>query len=320
MTRYFLSTLPLMMEKILSMPDALASLPIFEMLPAVKRSLAEGSNLVLAAEPGSGKTTGVPVALLDEPWLAGKTILMLEPRRLAASMAAARLAWMLDEPVGRTVGYTIRFERRVSPATRIEVVTEGILTRRLQRDPALEGVGLVLFDEFHERSIHADLGLALCLDIQHGLREELRIMVMSATLEVERVAELMGNAGVVIGKGRSFPVHIFYQPPAGRYAAREQSGTGFSSTTLVRRTAALVRKAFAEQQGDILVFLPGSGEIRASEALLHAAPELEQANILPLFGSLPKSVQEAAIRPGADGRRKIVLATPIAETSLTIEG
>ncbi len=181
-------------------------------------------------------------------------------------------------------------------------------------------MGLVIFDEFHERSIHADLGLALCLDIQHGLRQELRIMVMSATLEVARLAGVLGDAAVVIGRGRSYPIRIIYQPPAGKYPAGKPHNPGFSSTTLARRTAALVRKAYAEQQGDILVFLPGSGEIRAVESLLRAASELEQAAVRPLFGSLAKSVQEEAIRPSKGGRRRIVLATPIAETSLTIEG
>jgi len=220
-----------------------ARLPIAEVLPELRQALAGCARAVLGAPPGSGKTTGVPIALLGEPWLAGRTILMLEPRRLAARMAAERLAWMLEEEVGQTVGYAIRFERKVSKATRIEVVTEGILTRRLQHDPSLEGVGAVIFDEFHERSIHADLGLALCLDVQQGLREELRLLVMSATLEVSRVAALLGDAPVVTGGGRSFPVAAIYSPGSNRSVI---AAAGYSLSETAVRTASAIRRALVE--------------------------------------------------------------------------
>jgi ATP-dependent helicase HrpB len=281
------------------------SLPIDEILPELRATLATRRALVLQAPPGAGKTTGVPLALLNEPWLAGRTILMLEPRRLAARAAAARMAQLLGEGVGETVGYRIRFESKVSAGTRIEVLTEGILTRRLQTDPELKHVGLVIFDEFHERHLHADLALALCLDSQRGLREDLKILVMSATLDGEGISRLLNDAPLVTSAGRSFPVAVHYLP-------RDADGP------LPPLVCDAVLRAFEQHEGDILTFLPGAWEIRRTQELL--AERLRgNAVVFPLYGDLPWEVQDRALRP-ADGRRKIVLATPIAETSLTIEG
>jgi ATP-dependent helicase HrpB len=281
----------------------LPDLPIHDVLPELRAGLAAG-HAVLAAPPGSGKTTVVPLALLDESWLGGGRIVMLEPRRLAARAAAARMAELDGTPVGDTVGYQVRFDRRNSPRTRVEVLTEGVLTRRLQSDPELRGAGLVIFDEFHERSIHADLALALCLDVARNLRDDLRILVMSATLETARVAALLGDAPVVRGAGRQYPVELRYleRPAAGPLVA------------LVERVA---RRALAEQMGDLLVFLPGGGEIRA---LADKLGDRSDVVVAPLYGDLPKEAQDAAIRPRADGHRRVVLATDIAETSLTIDG
>ncbi|MDA8164754.1 MAG: ATP-dependent helicase HrpB, partial [Desulfobacteraceae bacterium] len=280
-------------------------LPIDAALPELKRALAGRDAAVLQAPPGAGKTTRVPLALLGEEWLAGRGIVMLEPRRLAAANAARYMAGLLGEEVGQTVGYAIRFERRVSAGTRIEVVTEGILTRRLQADPSLDGIGLVIFDEFHERHLTSDLALALCRDAQLGLREDLRLLVMSATLDAGPVARLLGNAPLVTSTGRSFPVAIRHLPAPMRGPAPAE-------------TAAAVRQALAETEGDVLVFLPGVGEIRRCAGLLAGAPETAGVRICPLYADLPFAEQEAAILPG--GRRKVVLATNIAETSLTIEG
>ncbi len=274
-------------------------------MPALRAALAHG-HAVLAAPPGSGKTTVVPLALLDEPWLRDRRIVMLEPRRLAARAAAARMAELDGSQVGEAVGYQVRFDRRVSARTRIEVLTEGVLTRRLQGDPELRGVGLVVFDEFHERSIHADLALALCLDVVRNLRDDLRILVMSATLETGPVAALLGGAPVVRGEGRQYPVDI-------RYLERPAVGP------LVAIVERATRRALAEQAGDVLVFLPGGGEIRALADRL-ASTDLRDIVVTPLYGDLPKEAQDAAIRPRADGRRRVVLATDIAETSLTIDG
>ncbi len=283
------------------------SLPIEEILPQLRAALAARSSAVLQAPPGAGKTTGVPLALLNEPWLAGRTILMLEPRRLAARAAAARMAHLLGETVGATVGYRIRFESNVSKATRIEVLTEGILTRRLQSDPELKNVGLVIFDEFHERHLHADLALALCLDSQRVLREDLKIMVMSATLDGAAVARLLDDAPLITSQGRSFPVKV-------RYSARDPDGL------LPQTVSAAIQRALDENAaGDVLVFLPGAWEIRRTEELLKAALARLPVDIFPLYGDLPWEAQDRALQPSRD-RRKIVLATPIAETSLTIEG
>lgn len=284
----------------------MTQLPIAAILPDIRTALAAACGLVLQAPPGAGKTTGVPLALLDAPWLAGKRIVMLEPRRLAARAAAARMAETLGEAVGQTVGYRIRFESKMSAATRVEVVTEGILTRMLQDDPSLPGVGLVIFDEFHERSLNADLGLALCLESQGALRDDLKILVMSATLDGGPVAALMGDVPVLTSEGRAFPVDTRFlsRPEPRRFAEAVSSA---------------VIQALAEEEGDILVFLPGAGEIRRVEALLSESPAARGVTLAPLYGDLPAEAQDRAIRRGGSGR-KVVLATAIAETSLTIDG
>ncbi|BCG46372.1 ATP-dependent helicase HrpB [Citrifermentans bremense] len=273
-------------------------------LPQLAEALEQRNVAVLQAPPGAGKTTRVPLALMDAPFLKGGKIIMLEPRRLAAVNAARYMAQCLGEEVGRRVGYGIRFERKVSSATRIEVVTEGILARRLQSDPLLEGVSAVIFDEFHERSLTCDLSLALCRDVQLGLREDLRLLVMSATLDAEPVAKLLGGAPLITTSGREYPVEV-------RYLNNEPSGR------LAETTCDAVVRALSETEGDILVFLPGAGDIRRCETLLQQKLG-PQVMVAVLYGDLPFAAQERAILP-AD-RRKVVLATNIAETSLTIEG
>ncbi|QXE87754.1 ATP-dependent helicase HrpB [Geomonas nitrogeniifigens] len=273
-------------------------------LPELLAALQKGNVAVLQAPPGAGKTTRVPLALLRTPLLDGGRVIMLEPRRLAAVNAARYMAQCLGEEVGKTVGYSIRFERKVSKATRIEVVTEGILARRLQSDPLLEGVAAVIFDEFHERSLTCDLSLALCRDVQLGLREDLRLLVMSATLDADPVARLLGGAPLVTSEGRQFPVDV-------RYLKTEPA------TRLAETACAGVMKALAETEGDVLVFLPGAGDIRRCESILQGQVG-SQVMIAVLYGDLPFAAQERAILPG--DRRKVVLATNIAETSLTIEG
>lgn len=282
-----------------------STFPIEAILPELLRTVAASPNTVLQAPPGAGKTTRVPLALLDLPGIAAGRIVMLEPRRLAAVNAASRMASTLGEEAGQTVGYTMRFERRVSSKTRIEVVTEGILTRRLQRDPCLEGVSLVIFDEFHERSLNADFALALCLEVQREVRPDLKILVMSATLDCGPVAGLLGNAPVVVSEGRSFPVEVRFLEDSGHLA-------------LPIRMAAAVRRALLETEGDILAFLPGAGEIRACAEQLRETSGASAPSIHPLYGDLPFAEQQKAILPGP--QRKVVLATNIAETSLTIEG
>ncbi|MEM9093349.1 MAG: ATP-dependent helicase HrpB [Pseudomonadota bacterium] len=284
-------------------------LPIDAVLPDLAERLRAGGNLVLQAPPGAGKTTRVPLALLEADWLGGDRIVMLEPRRVAARAAAERMAEMLDEKVGQTVGYRIRHETKVSRGTRIEVVTEGVLTRRLQSDPGLEGVGCVVFDEFHERSIHADLGLALCLEAQSALRPDIRLVAMSATLDGEAVAALM-RAPIITSEGRSFPVETRWLDAPLKLDRRRR---------LEDAAAELVRRALEEEPGDALVFLPGAREIHAVESRL-AGQVSDGVDILPIYGGLPFAKQQQALRPSSPGRRKVVLATAIAETSLTIEG
>ncbi|MCM2331605.1 MAG: ATP-dependent helicase HrpB, partial [Pseudomonas sagittaria] len=289
----------------------MSALPIDAVLPALRAALARRHEVVLEAPPGAGKTTRVPLALLGEAWLDGQTIVMLEPRRLAARAAAERLASELGEPVGETVGYRIRLDSKVGPRTRIEVVTEGILARRLQDDPGLEGVGLVIFDEYHERSLDADLALALALNGRELLRDgpPLKVLPMSATLEGERLAALLGDAPVVRSEGRMFPVDI-------QWGRASQPGEA-----LEPRVTQTVLQALAEQAGSLLVFLPGQAEIRRVQAALEEALG-GRADILlcPLHGELDLTAQRAAIEPAPAGQRKVVLATNIAETSLTIDG
>lgn len=281
------------------------TLPIHEALPALQQALAARARVVLEAPPGAGKTTAVPLALLDAPWLAGQKILMLEPRRIAARSAASFMARQLGEEPGGRVGYRIRFEARVSAATRIEVVTEGILTRMIQDDPLLEGVGCVIFDEFHERHLATDLGLALALDAQAGLREDLRILLMSATLDGARLCAWL-DAQSVSSAGRSHPVEIDYLP-----ARREEK--------LAVHMARAVEQALARTSADVLVFLPGRREIDDAQRLLLAQLP-STVDCVPLHGELAIEAQSAALAPAAAGRRKVILATNVAESSLTLPG
>ncbi|HME40893.1 MAG TPA: ATP-dependent helicase HrpB [Steroidobacteraceae bacterium] len=288
-------------------PQPLPDLPINEALPALERALHSRNSVLLEAPPGAGKSTIVPLFLRGSRWLDGRKILMLEPRRLAARAVAGRMAHLIGEPVGRSVGFRTRLETRVSRETRIEVVTEGILTRMLQEDAALSEVGCVIFDEFHERSLNADLGLALCIDAQRNLREDLRLLVMSATLDLEPIARLLGDAPVVAAHGRSFEV-------ATQYVARRPE------IPLERQMAQVIRSALREHAGDILCFLPGAAEIRRVQRTLEDPGADRNVQVLPLYGELEPAAQDAALSPAPPGQRKIVLATSIAETSLTIEG
>jgi ATP-dependent helicase HrpB len=282
-------------------------LPIDVVLEQLARTLEDHNAAVLVAPPGAGKTTRVPLALLDAPWVENKKIIVLEPRRIAARASAERMAHTLGERVGETVGYRVRFGSKVSRATRIEVVTEGIFSRQILDDPELNGVAAVLFDEFHERSLDADLGLALARDAQTGLREDLRILVMSATLDGARVAKLLGEAPVIASEGRAFPVET-------RYLGRK------SDAPLERQMADAVALAVRADPGSVLAFLPGAAEIRRTQNFLNERIHDASIEVVPLFGALDASVQDRAIAPPPKGRRKIVLATSIAETSLTIEG
>lgn len=285
----------------------MSTLPIEDVLPTLRHALTEDRNVVLTAAPGAGKTTRVPLALLDAPWLEGKKLLMLEPRRLATRAAAYRMAGSLGESIGDTVGYRMKLDTKVSPKTRIEVVTEGILSRLLQHDPALSGYAIVLFDEFHERSLQADTGLALCLEAQRLFRPDLRLLVMSATLDCEPISKLLGDAPVIICEGRMFPVETRYleQPLSGR---------------LDMAVVQSINRSLAQDHGSLLVFLPGMAEIRRVERALLDLNLGPHILIAPLHGDLPQEVQDHAIAPTQPGVRKIVLATSIAETSLTIDG
>src|SRR6478672_11337459 len=282
------------------------SLPIDDALPDLAGALAGNNAAVLVAPPGAGKTTRVPLVLLDEPWAKGKKILVLEPRRLAARAAAARMASTLGEQVGDTVGLRVRFESKVTKRTRIEVVTEGVFTRLILDDPSLESIAAVLFDEFHERSLDADLGLALARDAQQGLRQDLRLLVMSATLDGARVAALLGNAPVIESQGRAFAVET-------RYIGRDPRAR------IEDQMADAVTRALRAESGSVLAFLPGAAEIRRTESLLKERVDAA-TDVVALFGALDAQTQDRAISPAPPGRRTVVLATSIAETSLTIEG
>ncbi|MCH2225850.1 MAG: DEAD/DEAH box helicase, partial [Crocinitomicaceae bacterium] len=279
-------------------------LPVKGVIEDIQQELIRSKTLILKAPPGAGKSTLVPLTLIEEAWLKGQKIIMLEPRRLAAKTIALRMAELLGQKVGESVGYRIRFDTKVSEQTKIEVVTEGILSRMLHQDNALEGVGLVIFDEFHERSIHADIAMALCRQSQEVLRPDLRIMVMSATLDMPELSRLL-QAKVVLSEGKQYPVDIKY--------------AGESDPFLLADLAArLVKSASQKDEGDILVFLPGQAEIKKCETILRRT--LKGIMIHPLYGQLSAGKQFAAIMPNRDGKRKVVLATNIAETSLTIEG
>ncbi|MDH5301132.1 MAG: ATP-dependent helicase HrpB [Gammaproteobacteria bacterium] len=282
------------------------SLPIEAYLAPLQQLLVQHPNVILQAEPGAGKTTVVPLALLQAPWLAGQRIVMLEPRRLAARSVAVYMASCLGEEPGQTVGYRTRMDSKVSKQTRLEVVTEGVLTRMLQDDPALEAYGLVIFDEFHERSLQADLALALCLDVQANLRDELKLLLMSATLDSDVLSRMLGQAPVLNCPGRQFPVTVNYRPcePRQRWDV----------------LVSVIMQALQQHAGSQLVFLPGSGEIRRVEEMLRQQSLPAEVLIAPLYGDLDRQQQLQAITAPAPGRRKIVLATNIAETSLTIEG
>ena len=282
-------------------------LPINEALPALLAAMSRHTRVLLEAPPGAGKSTVVPLALLDSAWLNGKKILMLEPRRLAARAVANRMAQLLGEPVGTTVGYRTRLDTRVGRDTRIEVVTEGILTRMLQDNSELPSLGVVIFDEFHERSLNADLGLALCLESQQALREDLRLLVMSATLDLQPLARLLDGAPIVTSSGRSFDVQVHYVPRR-------------AEIHLELQIAQVVRRALDAHDGDVLCFLPGAAEINRVQRNLELAGLEPGVRVFPLYGELGGAEQDAALAPARPGQRKVVLSTTIAETSLTIEG
>ncbi|HEX4984264.1 MAG TPA: ATP-dependent helicase HrpB, partial [Ilumatobacteraceae bacterium] len=285
---------------------ALADLPVYDSLPAIREALTSAGRAVLVAPPGAGKTTIVPLELLDEEWLAGGRIVMLEPRRLATRAAARRMAHLLGEEVGETVGYQTRDERRIGRSTRLEVVTEGVLTRRLQNDATLPGVGLVVFDEVHERNLPTDLGLALTLDVAANLRPDLRVLAMSATPDTARLAAVLGDAPVIASTGRQFDVDIRWVPRS-------------RDTRLETAMVGVVRRALVEESGDVLAFLPGIGEINRTMSALRDVVD-PSVDVYPLAGALTLAAQDAALAGSPAGRRRVVLTTDIAETSLTVEG
>jgi len=289
------------------MPPFAPPLPIDGALPELTAALARRNAAVLVAPPGAGKSTRVPLVLAREPWARDKKIIVLEPRRLAARAAAERMAQTLGESVGATVGLRVRFGSKISRATRIEVVTEGVFTRLILEDPALDGIAAVLFDEFHERSLDADLGLALARDAQAGLREDLRLLMMSATIDGARVAALLGEAPVIASEGRAFPVET-------RYLGRDPR------QPIERQVADAAASVLRAEHGSVLAFLPGGAEIRRAERMLAERVTDPSVDIVPLYGALDRDVQDRAIAPAPAGRRKVVLATSIAETSITIEG
>lgn len=286
---------------------SLDSLPIDAVLPQLRDALRYRSSAVLIAPPGAGKTTRVPLALVKEDWLRDNRTVMLEPRRLAARAAAHYMAQQLGEQVGETIGFRVRGESRVGSRTRIEVVTEGVLTRMLADDPTLDGIGLVIFDEFHERSLNADVGLALSLQSQRLVRDDLRLLVMSATLEGQAVAELLGDAPVIESEGKMFPVTTHFVPPR-------------AASTREATLLATIERALRDESGDVLAFLPGAGEIRHAAEALNGRELPKGTYVVPLYGAMPLAEQDRAIRPSQAGTRKVVLATTIAQTSLTIEG
>lgn len=281
------------------------SYPIHDILPQLKEALTKHQTVLLQAPPGAGKSTVLPLELMNEGWLGNKKIIMLEPRRLAAKSVAQRMAHLRNESVGDSIGYRVRFDSNVGKNTQVEVVTEGILTRMLQHDNALEDVGLVIFDEFHERSLQADLALALCLQVQQLLRDDLRLLIMSATLDMDQVLSVLGKIPVLTSAGRQFPVDIKYSKDR-------------DDIPITTKVSTAIRRSFRDDQGDILVFLPGAWEINKVQSVLEE--DGVGVSIHPLYGDLPFSKQQEAILPDASGRRKVILATSIAETSLTIEG
>ena len=296
-----------------------SGLPIDEALPALRAALSSSDSAVLQAPPGAGKSTVVPLALLGESWTRGRRLLMLEPRRLAARAIAARMAHTLGESVGGTIGYRMRLDTRTSRDTRVEVITEGVLTRVLQEDPSLEGVAAVIFDEFHERSLEADLALALTLDARAALSPQLRILVMSATLEGAAVARLIGAAPLISAPGRAFAVEVRYTGTGAPLLPAAPSGARAQHTP-EQLVAQLIRRALREEHGDVLAFLPGAQEIRRVRSLLEGAAIGTGVQVMPLYGELTSEQQDAALAPAAHGIRKVVLSTNIAETSLTIPG
>lgn len=288
----------------------ISSLPVEQVVSPLKKALARRMAAVLVAPPGSGKTTRIPLALLQESWLAGRKIIMLEPRRLAARLAATYMAGLMGEEVGESVGYQVRFDRKISSETRIEVITEGLLTRRLQQDPELADVGLIIFDEFHERSLDADLALALSIDTQGALRDDLRLLVMSATMDAVPVSTLLNNAPVIEGQGQLYPVEMKHIPPLPRFDSPRPDH-------LARSVVRAIGQILDHERGDMLVFLPGVGEIKRVEAQLGKRADCV---ICPLHGTMNSKAQQRAILPDVQGRQRIILSTTIAETSVTIEG